>query len=198
MAPLEPSQRIGDFVHAGAEIRRRAHRGPELLVAIRGKGGHRVRKMRIRRDARNIERGPGRPWQLCRGSFDRTARVSDPHLVQQVGRERVLIVRGKRPRPRVLRSDGHAAGRNSPAAVRERRDRHRAILEVRKASKCLVTAGRELMIEAHISLILIGDFVGGPAVVVRRAGRRWQGVAFEQRERGGIHRAPRNRVTRKW
>src|SRR6185369_12022547 len=53
------------------------------------------------------------------------------------------------------------------------------------------------MIEAHIALVLIVDFIGGAAVVVRSSGGRWQRVAIEQRERHGIHRAPWDRVAGK-
>ena len=84
----------------------------------------------------------------------------------------MLIVRRERPRRRVLRTDGHAAGQDGPAAVRERRHRYGVIAEVRQPAEHLIAVGRELVIDAHVPLILIVDFVGRPAVVVRGA-RRW-------------------------
>ena len=53
------------------------------------------------------------------------------------------------------------------------------------------------MIEPHIALVLIVDFIGRAAVVVRSTGSRWQRVAMEQRERNGIHRAPSESCCRK-
>ena len=109
----------------------------------------------------------------------------------------MLIVRSKRPRRRILRTDGHAAGQDGPAPVRKGGHRYGVTAEVRQPSERLIPAGRELMIDPHIALILIVDFVGRPAVVVRGGGVCWQRVAVEKRQRDRIHGASRNRVVRK-
>ncbi len=98
VAALQPGQRIGDLGDAGAEVRGRVVRGSELLVAVRREGRHRVGKLRIRRDAGNVERGSRRRRQRHRAPLDGSPRISDAHFVQHVGREGVLIVRGERPR----------------------------------------------------------------------------------------------------
>ena len=56
MTPLQPRQRIGNLGDAGAEVRGRVRRGPELLVATGREGRHRVGKFPIRRDAGDVER----------------------------------------------------------------------------------------------------------------------------------------------
>jgi len=106
----------------------------------------------------------------------------------------VLVIRGKRPRGRVLWSAERA--RDGPAAVVERCDRDESVTETRQPAERLV-AVREAVIEAHIPLILVVDFVAGPAVVVGRAGRGGQRVPLQERERDRIHAAERNRVVGK-
>ena len=39
---LQPGQRIGDFRDARVEVRRGAHRRPDLLITVGSEGGHRV------------------------------------------------------------------------------------------------------------------------------------------------------------
>ena len=80
----------------------------------------------------------------------------------------MLIVRRKGRRGRVLRTHGHAAGQDGATAIRKCRHRFGVTSEVRHASEHLIAAGRKLVIDPHIALILVVDFVGGPAVVVRR------------------------------
>jgi hypothetical protein len=69
--------------------------------------------------------------------------------------------------------------------------------EVRQPSERLIPAGRKLVVDADVALILIVDFVGRPAVVVRDGGVCRKRVALEQRQRDRIHGASRNRVVRK-
>src|SRR4029450_11502472 len=190
-------ERIGDFRDAGAEIRSRIIRGSELLVAVGGEGRHRVGKLRIRWDAGNVERGSRRRRQLHRAPLDGSPCISYAHFVQHVGREGVLIIRSKRPRRRILRTDGHTTGRDGPTPVRKGGPPGGVTAEVRQPSERLIPAGRKLMIEAYITLILVVDFVGCPAVVVRGSGGCWQRVAVEKRQRDRIHGASRNRVVRK-
>src|SRR4029453_274567 len=102
-----------------------------------------------------------------------------------------------RPRLRILRTDGHTAGQDGPTPVRKGGHRGGVTTEVRQPSERLIPAGRKLMIETYITLILVVDFVGRPAVVVRGSGGRWERVALQQRQRDGIHGASRNRVVRK-
>ena len=109
----------------------------------------------------------------------------------------MLIIRGERPRLRVLRTDRHAAGWNGSTAVRQRRHRYRVLAKVREPPERLIPVGREFVIEAHIALILIDDFVGGPAVVVRGGGVGRERIALEKRQRDRIHGASRNRVVGK-
>ena len=110
---------------------------------------------------------PRRRGQLRGRPMHRAPRVADPQLVEQIGRERVLVAGGERPRRGVLRSE--RAGRG-PAAFRQRRHRLEAAAEVREAAEDAVIPGRELMIEAHVPLVLVVDLAGRAPVVVRRAG----------------------------
>ena len=70
VAALQPGQRIGDLRDAGAEVRGRVARRSELLVAVRREGRHRVGKLRIRRDAGNVERGSRSRRQRHRAPLD--------------------------------------------------------------------------------------------------------------------------------
>ena len=49
--------------------------------------------------------------------------------------------------------------------------------------------GMTFVIEAHVTLVLIVDLVGGPGVVVCRRVVGWKRKPLEQRQRDGIHGA---------
>jgi hypothetical protein len=52
--------------------------------------------------------------------------------------------------------------------------------EVRQPSERLIATCPKLMIDAHVALILVVDFVRGPAVVVRGSGICRKRIPFEQ------------------
>src|SRR5262249_4935812 len=141
-------------------------------------------------------RGGSRGRQLSRGPCNAAACVSKAYLVQQVGRKGVLIVRGERPGARLLRSNRNGASGRRSTAVRKRRDRKRMISEIRQASERLVATRSKLVIETHIALFLVVDFVGRPAVIIRGTRRRRQRVSLQQRQRDRIHLTLRNGVVR--
>ena len=167
VAPLHPRQRVRHLRDAGVEVRRRVDRRSEDLIAGDRERRQRIRKLRRRGNAWNVQRRARRRGQLRGGPMHGAPRVANPQLVEQVVRERVLIVGGKRPRRGVLRTE--CAGRG-PAPFRQRRHRLEVAAEVREAAEDAVIPGRELMIEAHVPVVLIVDLAGRPPIVVRGAG----------------------------
>ena len=113
-----------------------------------------------------LSAAPAADRQSHRAPLDGPPRVADAQFVQHVGRKGVLVVRRKRPRRRVLRTDGHVPAGMVPLPS-GKGVTGTASAEVRQPSEHLIAVCRELVIDAHIALILVVDLVGRPAVVVR-------------------------------
>ena len=62
-----------------------------------------------------------------------------------------MIVRSKRPRRRILRTDGHAAGHDGSTPIRKGCHRFGVTTKVRQPSEHLIAVARKLVIESNIA-----------------------------------------------
>ena len=196
VAPLHPGQRVGDFRHARAEVRRGIRRRSELLVAADEERRQRIRKLRRRGNARECSARRRPTWPAARRSAPTVRlRLPDAQLVQDAAGKRVLVVRGERPRRRVLRTQragGHAA------ALGERRHRDEAVAEIREAAEQLIAVRRKPVIDADVPLILVVDLAGGARGSCSRCPpRSAAGYRCSSASATGSMRLGGNRVARK-
>ncbi len=192
MSPLHPGQGAREFRHAGVEVRGGVRRRSEDLITADVERWQRVRELR-RRNPWNVERRAGGCGQLRGRSMHGAARVPRTQFVQQVARERVLIVGRQCPRGRVLRSERACRG---ATAFRQGCHWLEPTPEVGQPRVSAIAVRSEHMIEPSIPLVLVVELARRSTIVVRRPGGCRFREPQQQRTRDRIHALDRNRVVR--